>query len=317
MISHLIDEVVQTGLEPRRGDASGGSPARGSFSIVVLSRDERDRLVAAKSATPIVIGLGDGENFVASDIPAILEHTRDVLFLEDGEMAEVTARRGHAVTTFDGDRVERAPRRVTWDAVTAQKGGYKHFLLKEIHEQPQAHHRHDARAHPAGSGRRAARRARADRGAAASASSASTLVACGTAWHACLVGKFLLERARAASRARSTTAASSATATRSSGRVTLLIVVSQSGETADTLGARRRRPRARRRVLAICNVVDSSIARRADAVLYTHAGPGDQRREHEGVHHAAHGALPARPPPRAPPRRARPERGPRAGARPA
>src|SRR6185436_11282920 len=241
----------------------------GSYAIVVLSETEPDRMVAAKSATPIVIGVGEGENFIASDIPALLEHTRRVLFLEDGEVAELTA--GHvALTTFSGDPVSRAPRTVTWDPVTAQKGGYKHFLLKEIHEQPQAiidtmrgrilqeagDVQLDAEVTPLLD-------APIER---------AVLVACGTAWHACLVGKFFIERLAGipcevdyGSEFRYRDPILDAK--------TLLIVVSQSGETADTLAAVEAGRERGTPVLAVCNVVDSSIARRASAVLYTHAGP--------------------------------------------
>ncbi len=137
VISHLIDERVQGGQDLVHATRSVVQELEGSFSIVVMHEDSPDRLVAAKSATPIVIGLGENENLVASDIPAILDHTRRILFLEDGEMAEVTRERV-TLSTFAGDAVVREPRTVAWDPVTAQKGGYRHFLLKEIHEQPQA-----------------------------------------------------------------------------------------------------------------------------------------------------------------------------------
>src|SRR5262249_47015942 len=136
VISHLIDEQVEQGLGLAEATRRVVRTLEGSYAIVVLSESEPDKMVAAKSATPIVIGLGDGENFVASDIPALLEHTRRVLFLEDGEVAELT-RSGVTISTFRGEPVERPARVVSWDPVTAQKGGYKHFLLKEIHEQPQ------------------------------------------------------------------------------------------------------------------------------------------------------------------------------------
>src|SRR2546426_3257526 len=137
VISPLIDEQVQAGFGLADATRRAVKALEGSYAIVVLSESEPDRMVAAKRATPIVLGLGDGENFVASDIPALLEHTRRVLFLEDGEAAELTPERV-TITTFAGEPVARSPRVVTWDPVTAQKGGYKHFLLKEIHEQPQA-----------------------------------------------------------------------------------------------------------------------------------------------------------------------------------
>src|SRR5438132_5549181 len=191
VISHLIDEHVRDGCGLFEATRRAIAQLDGSYAIVVLSESEPDRLIAAKSATPIVIGLGDGENFIASDIPALLEHTRRVLFLEDGEVAELTADRV-LLTTFSGQPVERTPRVVTWDPVTAQKGGYKHFLLKEIHEQPQAiidtirgrilHEDGDVQLD-------------ADvRALVAAPIERVVLVACGTAWHACLVGKFLLER---------------------------------------------------------------------------------------------------------------------------
>ena len=269
VISHLIDEQVQAGFGLADATRRAVKALEGSYAIVVLSETEPDRMVAAKSATPIVIGLGDGENFVASDIPALLEHTRRVLFLEDGEVAELTAGRV-VITTFDGEPVTRAPRVVTWDPVTAQKGGFKHFLLKEIHEQPQAiiDTMRGRILQEAGDvqldGDLAAGWAKSIRRA--------VLVACGTAWHACLVGKFLIERLAGLPcevdygsefRYRDPLLDPQ----------TLLVVVSQSGETADTLAAVETARERGTPVLAVCNVVDSSIARRATNVLYTHAGP--------------------------------------------
>src|SRR5881628_1220210 len=269
VISHLIDEHVQRGSGLFEATRRAIQELEGSYAIVVLSESEPDRMVAAKSATPIVIGLGEGENFVASDIPALLEHTRRVLFLEDGEVAELTARRV-TITTFDGEPVAREPRVVTWDPVTAQKGGFKHFLLKEIHEQPQAiiDTMRGRIVQEAGA---VQLDAEVDRLLEAPIQRA-VLVACGTAWHACLVGKFLLERLAGLScevdygsefRYRDPLLDPR----------TLLVVVSQSGETADTLAAVEAGREKGTPVLAVCNVVDSSIARRASAVLYTHAGP--------------------------------------------
>src|SRR5437667_107580 len=267
VISHLIDEQVQAGFGLADATRRAVTVLEGSYAIVVRSESEPDRMVAAKSATPIVVGLGEGENFVASDIPALLEHTRRVLFLEDGEVAELTAQRV-VITTFDGEPVAREPRVVTWDPVTAQKGGFKHFLLKEIHEQPQAiiDTMRGRILQEAGDvqldGDLAAGWAKNIRRA--------VVVACGTAWHACLVGKFLLERLASLPcevdygsefRYRDPLLDPQ----------TLLIVVSQSGETADTLAAVETARERGTPVLAICNVVDSSIARRANHVPYTHA----------------------------------------------
>src|SRR5437763_6753495 len=269
VISHLIDEHVQRGCGLFEATRRAIQELEGSYSIVVLSESEPDRLVAAKSATPIVLGLGEGENFVASDIPALLEHTRRVVFLEDGEVVELTADRV-TIHTFAGEPVARAPRTVAWDAVTAQKGGYKHFLLKEIHEQPQAII-DTMRGRIVQETGAVQLDADVDRLLEAPIRRA-VLVACGTAWHACLVGKFLVERLAGLS-----CEVDYGSEFRYRDPIldpqTLLVVVSQSGETADTLAAVEAGREKGTPVLAVCNVVDSSIARRANAVLYTHAGP--------------------------------------------
>jgi glucosamine--fructose-6-phosphate aminotransferase (isomerizing) len=269
VISHLIDEHVQRGAGLFDATRRAVRALEGSYSIVVLSESEPDRLVAAKSATPIVIGLGDGENFVASDIPALLEHTRRVLFLEDGEVVEVTPT-SVTITTFDGEPVTREPRVVTWDAVTAQKGGYKHFLLKEIHEQPQAVI-DTMRGRILQESGAVQLDADVDR-LLQTPFERAVLVACGTAWHACLVGKFLIERI-----AGIPCEVDYGSEFRYRDPIldpqTLVAVVSQSGETADTLAAVETGREKGTSVLAVCNVVDSSIARRSSAVLYTHAGP--------------------------------------------
>ena len=269
VISHLIDEHVQRGCGLFEATRRAIQELEGSYSIVVLSESEPDRLVAAKSATPIVLGLGEGENFVASDIPALLEHTRRVVFLEDGEVVELTADRV-TIHTFAGEPVARAPRTVTWDAVTAQKGGYKHFLLKEIHEQPQAII-DTMRGRIVQETGAVQLDADVDRLLEAPIRRA-VLVACGTAWHACLVGKFLVEHLAGLS-----CEVDYGSEFRYRDPIldpqTLLVVVSQSGETADTLAAVEAGREKGTPVLAVCNVVDSSIARRSSAVLYTHAGP--------------------------------------------
>jgi glucosamine--fructose-6-phosphate aminotransferase (isomerizing) len=270
VISHLIDRAQRAGQSLIDATRDAIAQLEGSYAIVVMSSREPGRLIAAKNATPVVIGLGNDENFVASDIPALLDYTRDVVFLEDGEIAQLD-RSGVALTTFSGRELERRPRRVTWDPVTAQKGGFKHFLLKEIHEQPQA-------IIDTMRGRVAqetgdvllpeldglAERLRGIRRVA--------MVACGTAWHACLVGKFVLERFGGLP-----TEVDYASEFRYRDPLidqdTLVVVVSQSGETADTLAALETGKLKGAPVVAVCNVVDSSIARKADAVVYTHAGP--------------------------------------------
>jgi len=269
VISHLIDEHVQRGGGLFEATRRAIQELEGSYSIVVLCESEPDRLVVAKSATPIVLGLGEGENFVASDIPALLDHTRRVVFLEDGEVAELTADRV-TIHTFAGEPVTRVPRTVTWDPVTAQKGGYKHFLLKEIHEQPQAiiDTMRGRIVQEAGA---VQLDADVDRLLEAPIQRA-VVVACGTAWHACLVGKFLLERL-AGLRCEVDYGSEFRYRDPILDPQTLLVVVSQSGETADTLAAVEAGREKGAPVLAICNVVDSSIARRSSAVLYTHAGP--------------------------------------------
>src|SRR5437867_4305955 len=269
VISHLIDEQVQAGFGLADATRRAVKVLEGSYAIVVLSESEPDRMVAAKSATPIVIGLGEGENFIASDIPALLEHTRRVLFLEDGEVVEITPERV-SITTFAGEPVARAPRVISWDPVTAQKGGYKHSRLKEIHDQPQAiiDTMRGRILQEAGG---VQLDDDVDRLLGAPFERA-VLVACGTAWHACLVGKFLFERLAGLS-----CEVDYGSEFRYRDPIldpqTLLVVVSQSGETADTLAAVEAGREKRTPVLAVCNVVDSSIARRASAVLYTHAGP--------------------------------------------
>jgi glucosamine--fructose-6-phosphate aminotransferase (isomerizing) len=270
VIGHLIEMERMRGRNLADATRAAIARLRGSFAIVALSSSEPDRLVAAKNATPVVVGIGDGENIVASDIPALLDYTRDVLFLEDGEMAEVTAS-SVTVTTFDGRLVERASRRITWDPVTAQKGGYKHFLLKEIHEQPVAIV-DTLRGRLCQDTATVCLDELAELEKRLDTIDRLTIVACGTAWHAGLIGRYAIERL-----ARIHVDVDYGSEYRYRDPVadarTLMIVVSQSGETADTLAAVDAAHERGAQVLAICNVVDSSIARRADHVLYTHAGP--------------------------------------------
>ena len=269
IVAHLVEREMKTdGLENAVRRAL--TFLRGLFALVLLSADDPEKIVAVRNGPPIVIGLGDGEFFVASDIPAILSHTRDVVFLGDEEMAIVT-RTGVAFTDFLGRPVSKATQRVLWDPIMAEKAGYKHFMLKEIFEQPTA-----ARETILG-------RVSQDSGkvfleemkitdAQLRGIEKVTILACGTSWHAALVGKFMLEQlARlpvevdygSEYRYRSPIVSSK----------TLAVVITQSGETADTLAALREAKREGARSISICNVVGSMATRETDGTIYTHAGP--------------------------------------------
>jgi glutamine---fructose-6-phosphate transaminase (isomerizing) len=270
VIAHLVDEGLDAGFDLVRAVSAAVQRLQGSFAIVVMDARDPERLVAAKTATPIVIGRGEEENFVASDIPALLEYTRSILFLEDGELAEIT-RQGIRIMGFDGTPHQRAPRTIEWDSVTAEKDGHPHFLLKEIHEQPHAvadtlRGRVDAvrsRVRVPELKPMAQRLRELER---------LSLVACGTAWHACLVGRYFLNEL-AGLRADADYGSEFRYRGQAMDRRDLFVAVSQSGETADTLGSLEEAKKRGAATLAVCNVVESSVARRADAVVYTQAGP--------------------------------------------
>ncbi|MGE5571678.1 MAG: glutamine--fructose-6-phosphate transaminase (isomerizing) [Clostridia bacterium] len=268
VLPHLIEEYYD-------GDLAGAvrqalSRARGSFAIAVISRRDPDRIVAARKDSPLIIGLGKGENFLASDIPAVMAATREILVMEDGEVAVVT-RDSVTVQDLEGQAVQKETVHVKWDPVMAEKGGYEHFMLKEIHEQPRA-----IRDTLTGRIDRDSKTVSLHEVPIAAAELDNTervfIVACGTAYHAGLVGKALIERL-----VRIPVEVDVASEFRYRNPMvsprTLTIVVSQSGETADTLAALREAKRRGSRVVAITNVVGSSVAREADDVLYTWAGP--------------------------------------------
>jgi glucosamine--fructose-6-phosphate aminotransferase (isomerizing) len=269
IIAHLVEqEMRDDGLEQAVRRAL--LLMRGLFAMVLISADDPEKIVAVRNGPPIVVGLGNGEFFVASDVPAILSHTRDVVFLGDEEMAVIT-RRGVDFTDFFGRTVSKATQRVFWDPVMAEKAGYKHFMLKEIFEQPTS-----ARETIIGRVSLDTGRVFLEEMAITEAQLAAveqvTVLACGTSWHAGLVGKFMIERL--AGIPVDVDYGSEYRYRRPIARPgTLAIVITQSGETADTLAALREARRGGASSIAICNVVGSMATREADGTVYTHAGP--------------------------------------------
>ena len=270
VIAHLLEERLRTGTDFETAVRQTLAELRGAYAVCILNEREPGMLIAAKLGSPMVVGLGKGEYFVASDIPAILAHTREMVFMEDGEMA-VFSQSGPRFSTIAGTVLEKPPRHIDWSPLMAEKGGYRHFMLKEIHEQPRA-----VRDTIAG------RLLESDGDVyledlqftdrQLEAVRRIVIVACGTSWHAALTGKFYLE-----GYCRIPVEVDIASEFRYRDPViddqTLVMVISQSGETADTLAALREAKSRGAMAMAICNVVDSSIAREAVNVIYTHAGP--------------------------------------------
>ncbi len=270
IVAHLIDRETRGGHRLENAVQSVLKKIKGAYALVILSEEYPDQLIAVRNGCPLVIGMGRGEYFVASDIPATLSHTRNYIFLDDGEMAVLTSK-GVEIKDFEGHRKVKNPVTVDWSPAMAEKGGYKHFMLKEIFEQPQAI-------------------ADTLRGRISLAESAVNfheaglsepflkniskihMVACGTSWHAALVGKFLIEQL-----ARVPVEVDIASEFRYRDPILspsdLLIAISQSGETADTLAGMLEAKNKKMKTLAVCNVVGSTMAREADGVIYTYAGP--------------------------------------------
>ena len=271
IVAHLIEEHLKEGASFEDAVRKTVQDLRGIFALSMLSADEPDTVISARQGPPVVIGLGNGEYFVASDIPAILEHTRDVFFLGDGEIAVMT-KDSVRVTDFDGNPIEPAMQRITWDPIEAEKGGFKHFMLKEIYEQPRAVRETVEGRISLDTGRVFLDEMRNITEADFKGLSSIKIAACGTSLHAGLAGKYMIEQL-----ARVNVDVDYASEFRYRDPVldenTLLLVISQSGETADTIAALREVKERGAKVLAICNVQGSMITREADGTILTHAGP--------------------------------------------
>jgi glucosamine--fructose-6-phosphate aminotransferase (isomerizing) len=271
IIAHLIEEQLKVDGNFEKAVRSATKQLRGIFALSIINADEPDMVIAVRQGPPVVIGLGDREFFVASDIPPILQHTRDVFFLGDGEIAILT-RDSVRVTDFEGNSVQPAIQRITWDPIMAEKGGFKHFMLKEIYEQPRAVRDTVQGRISLDSGRVFLDDMKNITEADFKRISAIKIAACGTSWHAGLAGKYMIEQL-----ARIQVDVDYASEFRYRDPVmdqdTLLLVISQSGETADTIAALREAKEQGSKVLAICNVQGSMIMREADGTILTHAGP--------------------------------------------
>ncbi len=271
IVAHLIEEYLKQGADFEKAVRETVLRLTGIFALSIISADYPNTIISARQGPPVVMGLGDGEFFVASDVPAILEHTRDVFFLADGEIAVMT-KDGIRVSDFSGKEVQPEQTRITWDPIQVEKGGFKHFMLKEIYEQPRA-----VRETVEGRISHATGRVFLDEMRNISEDEFKSfnsikIAACGTSLHAGLAGKYMIEQL-----ARVNVDVDYASEFRYRDPVlddnTLLLVITQSGETADTIAALREVKERGAKVLSICNVQGSMITREADGTILTHAGP--------------------------------------------
>jgi glutamine---fructose-6-phosphate transaminase (isomerizing) len=271
VVAHLIEEYLKMGDSFEKAVRRTVSDLHGIFALSIINADEPDTIIAVRQGPPVVIGLGDGEYFVASDIPPILQHTRDIFFLGDGEIAVLT-RDAVRVIDFDGNSVEPVQQRITWDPIMAEKGGFKHFMLKEIYEQPRAVRDTVQGRISLDTGRVFLDEMKNITESDFKRFNSIKIAACGTSWHAGLAGKYMIEQL-----ARVNVDVDYASEFRYRDPVldenTLLLVISQSGETADTIAALREAKEHGAKVLAVCNVQGSMIMREADGAILTHAGP--------------------------------------------
>jgi glucosamine--fructose-6-phosphate aminotransferase (isomerizing) len=265
MVAHLMKQGM--GFQEAFREAVGRM--RGIYALACLHAGDSDRILAARSGPPMVLGLGEGETFLASDVVPLLPHTRKVVFLEDGDLVELT-RSGARIFRMDGTEVQRSVQTIPYDPVAAEKGGFKHFMQKEIFEQPQALSNTLLNRLPLGTEPIPLDLPFRDEDLAAL--TRIHIVACGTSWHSGLVGKFLIEQL-----SRVAVEVDYASEYRYREPViqagTLIIGITQSGETADTLAAMKEAAARGARTLAICNVMGSTATRQAEATLLTHAGP--------------------------------------------
>lgn len=270
VICHLIYSYSKNGLDIKKATIEALKRLKGAYSLGIISEAEPDRIIAVKKDSPLVIGLGEKEFFIASDIPAFLKHTRDVIILENDEMAVITGE-GVSISDSDGNSLKKRVRKIKWSPAKAEKGGYEHFMLKEIYEQPEA-------IADTIRGRFSLEKGEVNLEEFSievhelKRLNKIFLVACGTSWHAALVGKYMIEDI-----ARVPCEVDIASEFRYREPIvpenSLVVVITQSGETADTLAALREAKRCGAKVLSICNVIGSTSSREADSVFYTHSGP--------------------------------------------